>query len=399
MNIDWKKDSINNAKADLWESETSTFAAYAAKRHIPLFTTLELTPRCNLQCKMCYIRRSPTQMAELAKKELTTKQWIHIAEEAAKQGALYLLLTGGEVLTRPDFEEIYSELCQMGFLISLATNGSLIDEKYAKLLSKYPPTCTLVTLYGADAETYQSICGNGAMFEKTIRGLEYLKDISTFLEVRTTFIKDNKDQLARLREIGHRYTKRFAINYMVFRPLPGVTSPVDECRLTAKECYDLEEENRTYYRERRAAIEEAKKKEAESEEKSLDISFQKNQKMQQDSQRSKYSGVDIFPEVLTCLAAKSMCDITWDGRMVACISFSSPYTLPLEEGFKEAWYRLPTLFEGVAYPQKCQACEHYNACPNCLAFIQTETGCFAEAPEYICEMGKERKRRKLLRES
>jgi len=402
MITDWEKDSINNTKADLWEAETSTFAAYAARKHVPLFTTFELTARCNLKCKMCYVQMSPKQIAESNKKELTTKQWIKLAEDAAEQGALYMLITGGEPLIREDFTEIYTELSHMGFLISLATNGSLIDEKYAKLLAKYPPTCTLVTLYGADSETYQSMCDNGAAFDKTIRGLEYLKDISTFLEVRTTFTKYNKDQLEQLREIGHRYTKRYAINYMVFGTLPGVCSPVSECRLSPVECYDIDENNRIYYQEKRKkAMEEAKAKGIKigSEEKPLDVSFESNQKLDQEPKKEKDRGYGVPPTVLTCLSAKANCDITWDGRMVACGAFSSPYTLPLEEGFKKAWDRLPTLFEGITHPKKCQGCEYFNGCPNCLAYLQSETGSFDKAPEYICAIAKERRRRRILRES
>jgi radical SAM protein with 4Fe4S-binding SPASM domain len=291
----------------------------------------------------------------------------------------------------------------MGFLTTLTTNASLIDEKYAKLLAKYPPMCTLVTLYGADAETYQTMCGNGAAFDKTIRGLEHLKDISTFLEVRTTFIKDNKDQLDRLREIGHRYTRRYAINYMVFGSLPGVCSPVSECRLTPQEAYDVDANNRLYYEEKRIKAREearAQGKEAEIHEKMVDVSFQRNKKMKDiPKKETATKALEIFPTVLSCSAAKSMCAISWDGRMLACGAFSSPYTLPLEEGFKAAWDRLPTLFEGITHPKKCQGCEYFSGCPNCLAYLQSETGSFDEAPEYICEMAKERRRRRILRES
>ena len=74
--------------------------------HIPVSGTFELTPRCNLNCKMCYIHMSEKEQCA-AGKELTTKQWIDIGEQAVSQGMVYLLLTGGEPLIRPDFSEIY----------------------------------------------------------------------------------------------------------------------------------------------------------------------------------------------------------------------------------------------------------------------------------------------------
>ncbi|MCL2252963.1 MAG: radical SAM protein, partial [Lachnospiraceae bacterium] len=180
-----------NNKAKAWESADSTFAAHCARRHIPLRGTFELTPRCNFHCKMCYIHMTPLEISERNKRELKTAEWIRIAEDAIDNGTLNLMITGGEPLIREDFADIYREINQMGFIIGLNTNASLLDEKYYRLFSKYPPTTVSVTVYGADRETYKSVTGNSDNFDKTIRGLEYLQDIPTNLDIKATFIKDN----------------------------------------------------------------------------------------------------------------------------------------------------------------------------------------------------------------
>ena len=72
-----------------------------AKR-VPLSFDLELTPRCNLDCRHCYInlpggrRRGPGQ-------EVTVAEICAIAEQAVELGALWCLITGGEPLLRADF--------------------------------------------------------------------------------------------------------------------------------------------------------------------------------------------------------------------------------------------------------------------------------------------------------
>ena len=45
----------------------------AALAGIPVLGAFELTPRCNFQCKMCYVRLTPEEMRPLGR-ELTAEQ-------------------------------------------------------------------------------------------------------------------------------------------------------------------------------------------------------------------------------------------------------------------------------------------------------------------------------------
>ena len=101
--------------------------ARADTQGIPLSGTFELTPRCNFNCKMCYIHRSEQDALALAG-EKSAAQWLSLAEECCKQGTLLLLLTGGEPLVRKDFREIYTGCRKMGLMISINSNGSLIQD-------------------------------------------------------------------------------------------------------------------------------------------------------------------------------------------------------------------------------------------------------------------------------
>ena len=52
---------------------------------IPVSGIFELTPRCNLQCSMCYVRLTPEEMAPFGQ-ERTTAQWLDLAEKARDSG-------------------------------------------------------------------------------------------------------------------------------------------------------------------------------------------------------------------------------------------------------------------------------------------------------------------------
>lgn len=367
---------VNNHVAAQWDEESESLAVYAAQRHIPLAGTFELTARCNLNCKMCYVRLDNAQLHAMGR-ELTAREWISLAGDAAKAGTLNLLLTGGEPLLRPDFPEIYRALNQMGFIITLYTNATLMTPDLYRLFAEYPPTSTAVTLYGARPQTYEKICGNADAFRQAIQGLEMFADIPTALEVRSTFITDNMDELDELRSLANRYTKRFAVNISVFKAVRGGTADVEACRMTPLQSFALVAANEEYYR-------------------SLNNQLQLPLQSSLDTDHyisRRQTGFELSPEIIPCLAAKSMYWITWDGKMLPCGSFSSPYTLPRDEGFLAAWTRLPVLFKDIALPTECLDCEYSEgACPNCPANLQAETGFLNKVSPYICEYAREQRR-------
>lgn len=367
-------DKTNNMKALEWKDADMSFAAYAAMQHVPLGGVFELTPLCTLKCKMCYVRLDRSQVDALGR-ELTAAEWISLAKEAIKAGTVNLLITGGEPMLRSDFAEIYTALTQMGFIITINTNATLITPDIVKLFLKYPPTEVAVTLYGASADTYERICGDASGFEKTILGLEALLKLPVHLQIRTTFIKDNINELSQIRSIAHRYTKDYAINTDIFKAIRGATANVEACRLSAEEIVDIKDQHKRYYIEMNCHNETLETTKTDH--------------------IPKTNSISVPPKILSCLAVKSFYWITWDGKMLPCGTFSAPYTKPLDEGFEAAWNRLPTLYENISAPAECRTCEFGDGmCPNCPAILQAETGSFDKPAPYSCEIAKRRYQQK-----
>ena len=119
--------------------------------------SLELLPLCNMNCDMCYVRLSARETE--AKGGLhTADEWIGLGREMQKAGVLFLLLTGGEPLLFPDFQKLYVELRQMGMILTVNTNGTLLDEGWADFFGRYKPRRINITLYGADDSAYEKLC-------------------------------------------------------------------------------------------------------------------------------------------------------------------------------------------------------------------------------------------------
>lgn len=339
---------------------------------IPVSGTFELTPRCNLNCKMCYVRLTPEQMKPIGK-ELSAEQWLSLAKEAKDSGLAFLLITGGEPTLREDFPKIYKGLAQMGFSISVNTNGTLITEEIRSLWRELPPAQINITLYGTNADDYKELCGNSQAFSAVSDTLDWLlaqgilvhlnATIDTFSHSRWKALEDfakNRNLELRVQSYCFPPTRRHSCNSCTeFNRLP----PEDAGTLVADEIL---------YREGMDAIKARAKNMASPLQKSCEL--------------------DVG-EPMQCLAAKSQFWVTWNGNLTPCAMISHPETFPLEKGFISAWEELKTLAKEIRLCPECSNCEMKSSCMNCAAVTFAETGVFSGKPEYMCKLNEAYRKR------
>ena len=63
--------------------------AYAKEHAVPLSANFELTPRCNFNCRMCYVHLSTERIVQLGR-ELNADEWIDLAQQALEAQTLPL---------------------------------------------------------------------------------------------------------------------------------------------------------------------------------------------------------------------------------------------------------------------------------------------------------------------
>lgn len=148
---------------------------HAGGAQLPLNGSIEVTHRCSLACAHCYNNRPMSDAAARAA-ELTTPELKRIVGEIAEAGGLYLLFTGGEIFARKDFLEIYRHARQLGFIVTLFTNATLITERVADALAAMPPFVVEVTLYGHTPQTYERLTGVRGSFTRARLGIRRLVD-------------------------------------------------------------------------------------------------------------------------------------------------------------------------------------------------------------------------------
>ena len=139
----------------------------------PVSGVFELTPLCNLDCKMCYVHLNANQIGA-DERLLTVSEWKKIMRQAVDAGMLYATLTGGECLTYSGFRELYLHLVSMGVQPDILTNGRLLTEDMVAFLAQYPPAVIQVSVYGSDEDAYEQVTGHRA-FHEVMQGIARAK--------------------------------------------------------------------------------------------------------------------------------------------------------------------------------------------------------------------------------
>src|SRR3954451_8634542 len=138
-----------------------SFQSSAYRRQIPLNTALELTLACNIRCRHCYNfdRDQPREPACGAEKpELTLAETLSLLGELRDAGCLFLVLTGGEVLSSPKLFPVLDRARELNLAVQLLTNGTLPRPGVAAKLAGYPNLMgASVSLYGATPQTHDGI--------------------------------------------------------------------------------------------------------------------------------------------------------------------------------------------------------------------------------------------------
>ncbi len=345
----------------------------AVRLGIPLNGTFELTPCCNMACRMCYVRKTKEEQEAIAPLK-TAEEWLGLAREAKKHGLLYLLLTGGEPFLRPDFREILTGMHREGFIISINSNATMIDERVMEWLAETPPMRVNVTLYGASDATYERLCGNPKGFIQTTRAIRLLRDAGIGVKINCSLTPDNAEDLHDIFEFGRSEALVVQATSYMFPPIRRDENRIgrNSGRFTAAE---------GAYHAARILCEQ------KGEEWFLKM-MQNNAPVQLPGQPDEDCGED--GDGIRCRAGKCSFWVTWDGRMLPCGMLPASMGIDVfQNGFLPTWEEVKARAAGVRLPSACMKCEAKEQCKACAAMVYAESGDFRKVPVYRCDMTRE----------
>lgn len=159
----------------------------------PLMVWIELTRKCNLRCKHCFMTGG-----EPLEHELCLQEILSLLDNLKKMNVLSLIISGGEPMLREDFDYILKYACGLGFVVSVATNGLLLtQERINRLPKTYEDLRISISLDGAG--NYNSFRGK-VSFKQVTDKLLLLKDNGILSAAMVTMSNKNIGELRKIFE-------------------------------------------------------------------------------------------------------------------------------------------------------------------------------------------------------
>jgi len=331
--------------------------------------SLEITARCNNNCRHCYINLS-AQNKQAKEKELSLVEIKKIIEKAISMGALWCLITGGESLLRKDFLEIYLYLKKRGLLVSVFTNATLITSEHIDLFKKYPPRDIEVTVYGVTKKTYERVTRKSGSFTAFMRGLNLLLKNNIKVRFKAMALRSNVHELPQISRFCRNITK----DYFRFDPLLHLRFDSDPERNKEIKGERLSPQEITI-------IEKADSERFNALEKSCDKLI-----------NPEFAHIGCN-HLFHCGAGNGSFTVSYDGYFRLCSSLWHPDCIyDLRKGsLIEAWQDFVPLVRDMRsnkkeFFRKCRVCSLINLCIWCPAHAHLETGKLDKPVDYFCEV-------------
>ncbi len=154
-----------------------------------------------MQCQHCSVDASPYNYKEFGASELAVAEIDEIAAKGKSMGANSVVLSGGEPLTRKDFEAIFNLFIEYGYKVTINTNGTLINNEIVKLLNKKKERVSIGISLDGKQEFHDNFRRNRGAFYNTITAIKELIRHKINIEVNCTLFKENYPDRQALLEI------------------------------------------------------------------------------------------------------------------------------------------------------------------------------------------------------
>lgn len=171
--------------------------SYMENNHVLFSVTMELTYNCNLKCDHCYV-------SSQKRKEIETDKIKSILDELKDLNVASIVFTGGEVFTRKDAIEIIEYASQLGFMIDVFSNGTLVTEELFQRLLKCNLHSFQCSIYSSIPSVHDEFVKRDGSFEKTTALIKRFKECNVFTAIKTCIMNFNYKTFPELKEYANK---------------------------------------------------------------------------------------------------------------------------------------------------------------------------------------------------
>lgn len=164
----------------------------------PLMVVWNYTNLCNLECIHCYQDAEHKPLPD----ELSFEEKIDVVDQMADSDVVLLAFSGGEPLMREDFWDVAKHAHDRKLHLTVATNGTLLNEKNINRLAEVGVKYVEVSLDSLNPETHNKFRGAGC-WEKTVQGIKNVVRLSKVrVGIASTITRVNFHELEKLIEFS-----------------------------------------------------------------------------------------------------------------------------------------------------------------------------------------------------
>ncbi len=313
----------------------------------PFLISWNITKRCNLKCRHCYLDASELEgNAELSREDARTV----VDEIAGLNPHAMLILTGGEPLMREDCLELGEYASGKGITVVLGTNGMLLDDKTVGRIVKSGIKGVGISLDSAGPAYHDGFRGLPGAWERTDSGIDALRKHGLDFNIQITVTKDNLSEITPLIEYAIKKGAR-AINVFFLVCTGRGQDMVDITPRQYEQALALLVEKARFYEDRIMVR-------ARCAPHFLRIA----QKMEPESPLLKGA-------TSGCIAGTGYMRITPEGSVTPCPYIPTQAGNIMEDGLVRIWEEggVFSALRTRVYNGRCKDCEHNEICGGCRA--------------------------------
>lgn len=324
---------------------------------------IELTHYCNHRCLYCYIPENSLR-GEFTSRELSYFEWRDFLDYIHKQGVQWISFTGGDPFQKDDFLNIYTYAKKKGFFITILTNAGNITPEIANYLSRYRPFSIDITLNSLRKDTFERISQIPGSFEKTLEGIELLRNKNLPFKIKTKLITLNYNEVEEFKKFAWRLKVKWTFSYKIAPRLNGDRSPLSYRLPPEKILEILSFQNPDGGKEPMYSLEKIRGQEKE------EVSGIKNNPLYRCALGNWSFAIDPYGKIFPC-------------------SLLRQRSFPFHRGkfIKELEALFRPLKKATFYTDsKCKNCRWFRLCQWCPALANLETGEEETPIEYFCRL-------------
>ncbi len=160
----------------------------------PFLIAFNLTRRCNLGCRHCYLDAGTKAQGETG--ELGTAEALALIDQIADlSDETMIVLTGGEPLLRGDIEELAAYATGRGLMTVLGTNGIGLTKKRVASLVKAGMRAAGISVDSLKPEYHDNFRGMAGAWAKTMAGIDECRAAGLMYQVHFSVTEENAHEL------------------------------------------------------------------------------------------------------------------------------------------------------------------------------------------------------------